>query len=216
MGRVHDEILLVLEELGGEVTDKDGRATRLIFQRMSTTSSFTTVSTAIKRLEERGKIVRDQPTLKSTTRVALARPGVRPGRKSLPVAMEQLSRTMAENVEATVRDVIEAERDAIRAEIEAEDREVIDLRVEELRNEIAGFRSQLQDRDNEIVALRASLDQVRRERDDALEARRIAEHNAEVWKRKRTAVPELMEQIRDRLSAGERRDLENMMREMRT
>lgn len=209
MARVHDEVLIILEELGGEVVEPGGAATRLIFERVSCTTNFATVSTAIGDLEKRGLLVRDQPSLKRTTRIALARDGVRPGRKALPVAMEHLSRSMSEAVEATVRDVIEAERQAIHAEFEAQDRAAES-------NEIANLRSQLQDRTNEVTVLRASLDQVRKERDDALEAQRIAEHNADVWRSKRLRAPELMEQIRDRLSPEERRDLERMMKEMRT
>lgn len=207
---VQDEILAILEELGGEVVDPKGRASRKIFDRVASTGIYSTVGAALRQLEEQGLIVRDMPTLKSTTRIALNREGTRPGMQSMEVVLERFSRSMADQLSDTVHALIETHV-AYSLEQAGSTQAEVDLLKEQLALkgvEIRDLKRQLREESATPARLRAQVDQLRSELEEECEARRIAEHNAQVWKNNALRKPA------DHLDPEERRALDRLMREL--
>ena len=219
--RVHDEVLLVLEELGGEVRDSSGLAVRKIFERMATTSTYTDVSSIMKDLEEEGLIIRDQPSLKRTTRVALADRGFAPPVKDVKVVLEQFSRSLAEDLEGTVNRLVDAHvqtelakrEDEVSAQMNAE----LEKRNKQLQEQVGELREKVKRAQEKPASLQAKNDQLEQEVADLRERLRIAEHNAEVWKQNAMGKPrfrEAMAAFKDKLPPEQKRQLERMMREV--
>lgn len=207
---VKDEILLVLRDLGGEVVSPEGLATRRIAERLASTASYTSVSNAVGQLERAGLLVRDQPNLKRCTRIALAGPGVRPGRKSAQVLAEQASRALAAELEGALSGVLDGLEQAHQVAVEAREERlrVLALERDQARRERDEARSE---RDAALYAYRA----VEEELAEAREQAQIAEHNAEVWRRQaleRPRVRELLGAVRDQLEPTQRRELEQLMK----
>lgn len=219
MSTLKEEIILILEELGGEVVDRDGQAVRQIFKRVASTGTYSSVSTAVGELEQAGLVVRDQPNLKRTTRVALNGPGVRPGRKSLEVVMEKVSRTLADAVRADLQLVIDAHVAAGMQEqgTDPAKLEETEHKLAMAQAEVGDLRLKLRDAEAEPTRLRGQLDQVRQELEETREQLRIAQHNTEVWRRNAMGKPKVREMLttfRDHLDDDSRRELDRLMREL--
>lgn len=216
---IKDEVLAVLEELGGEVTDPDGYAVRRVFERIASTANFTAVSGAVGELDKAGLVVRDMPTLKTTTRIALNRPGVRPGRKALVVVMEQVSRLMAATLETELQTVIDAHVEAGMMENGVHPDDVADL-----RDRLAAAEQRVRAQSASIAELRAEPARLRErlaEVEAALaeerEARANAERALESWKRKalgKAAVRETLIEIRDLVDPAAVAEIDRIMREL--
>lgn len=207
---VKDEILTVLRELGGEVVDPGGLATRRIAERLASTASYTSVSTVLGQLERDGVVVRDQPNLKRTTRIALAGPGVRPGRKGATVLAERASRAMAAELERALGDVLDGLEQAHQAALEAAEERA---RTHALASERA--RRERDQAREEARVQRAAREAAETEVAELRERAQIAEHNAEVWRRQaleRPRVRELLATVSSQLPAETRRELEQLMR----
>lgn len=209
---VKDEILTVLEELGGEVADPRGFATRQLAARIASASSAAQVSTALGQLDREGLVERDQPNLKRCTRIALAGPGVRPGRKSAQVLAEQASRALARELEGALGQTIGALEQAHQAALEAAEERARThaLASERTRRERDQAR---EERDAALSAYRA----VEEELAQAREELQITRHNAEVWQRQalgRADVRRTLVALRDQLPGDQRQALERLMREL--
>lgn len=207
---VKDEIVVVLRELGGEVVSPDGLATRRVAERVASTGSFTAVSTALGQLERDGVVVRDQPNLKRTTRIALAGPGVRPGRKGAAVLAERASRVLARELEDALGSVLDGLEQAHQAALEAAEERACThaLASERARRE----RDQARE---EARVQRAAREAAETEVAELRERAQIAEHNAQVWRRQaleRPRVRELLATVSSQLPAETRRELEQLMR----
>lgn len=219
--RVQDEIILVLEELGGEVREGSGLAVRKIFERMATTKSYTEVSSLMSDLEAEGKIIRDMPSLKRTTRVALAGRGFAPPVKDIKVVLEQFSRTLAEDLEGTVNHLVDAhvaaKLEEQRSKMTAEANGELQAENDKLRKTVEKLRERVKENEAEPMRLRGELDQAEAEIESLRERLRVAEHNVEVWKQNaigRPAFREAMAAFKDKLRDDDRRALERMMREL--
>lgn len=220
--RTKQEILTVLEEeLGGEVRDAGGLAVRRIFERIASTESYTTVSSLMSDLEAEGKIIRDMPSLKRTTRVALAGRGFAPPVKDLKVVLEQFSRTMVDGLEGTVNRMIDAHVEIRlqqeRAEIQAEADAELRAENERLQAEVERLKGAVQEARQEPMRLRSQLDQAEADRESLEDRLKVAEHNAEVWRQNAMGRPrfrEAMSALRDRLDDDERKQLDRLMRSL--
>lgn len=221
------EILTVLEEMGGEVVDPDGFAARKIYERCSHaqegTYGYSMFSGLTAELEDEGKLYRDQPSLKRTTRIALVKPGVRPAYKDIRVVMEKASRGIAETVESTISTMLDAhvaaaveeQRPAIRAEAEAEFKDLID----EKDREIARLQARLRDAIAEPATLREQVRVLKQQHEEKDEQLRISRHNEQEWRRRASrarteAVKEVEHKVRDLLRPEQKRQLEGLMREV--
>lgn len=209
---VKDEVLTVLRELGGEVVDPDGFATRQLAARVASAASSTQVSTELGKLDRDGLVERDQPNLKRCTRIALAGPGVRPGRKSAQVLAEQASRALARELEGALEGVLDGLEEAHQAALDAAEERARThaLASERTRRERDQAR---EERDAALSAHRAVEEELAEVREQA----QIARHNAEVWQRQalgRADVRRTLTALRDQLPAGQRQALERLMREL--
>lgn len=219
--QLREAILQALEDLGGEVTCSSGKAVRKIFNELPAQyqKDYTKVSSEMARLEDDGLVYRDMPALKSTTRVALVKPGVRPGRKNIKVVMEKASRGMAQMLEHELQNAIDAHVAMARAQFEAEQAPECDHEDElaQLRNQVKALKGQLRDAQNAPAALQAQLDQQRTENEELREQLRIANHNVDVWRRQALGKPnvrEMLTTVRDTLDPKQRQLLEGLMREL--
>lgn len=211
---IRDEVLLILEqEYGGEVRDPQGLAARKLFERCATTSSAGVVSTTLKQLDDEGVIVRDMPNMKRCTRIAMNDGRFEPGRKSLAVVSQYLAKTMADTFEQQVQHVVDAQSEARAQELANEQVEAIQQELDLQKQEVKALRSKLASAE---APLQAKIDQLEQELTEVREQLRIAEHNAEVWKRKTRQVNDRIDSIRDRLSPDERRAIDRMMRQTRS
>lgn len=217
--RLKDEILTILNELGGEVLDDDGKAVRKIFERVASTGTYSSVSTAIGELDKAGVVVRDMPNLKRTTRIAINGPGVRPGRKNLDVVMEQVSRLMADTLRVELQQVVDAHVAAGLDEQGVDPDQMADLREKLAMAEarIGDLKLALREAQQAPAQLRAQLDQARQELAEKTEKLTNTERSLESWKRNalgRPVVREMLAEVKDRLDPKVRAELERLMREL--
>ena len=209
---VKDEIVAVLRELGGEVVSPEGLATRQVAERVASTGSFTAVSTALGQLERDGIVERDQPQLKRTTRIALAGPGVRPGRKGAAVLAERASRVLARELESELDGVLDGLEQAHQAALEAAEERA---RAHALASERT--RRERDEAREEARVQHAAREAAETEVAELREELQIARHNAGVWQRQaleRPRVRELLSTVSDQLTSESRRDLEQLMRSL--
>lgn len=217
--KLKEEILTVIEELGGEVIDTDGFAARRVFERVASTGTYTAVSTALGELDKAGAIVRDMPNMKRTTRIALADRGFAPARKSLSVVSQELASSIAGEMETMVERVIEAEVQGRVAEYECERCEAAERDAELARQEAKALRSENATlRANNVnTSLKAQVDQLKAELADERERIRTLERSVESWKQNamgRPVVREMLAEVKDQLDPKTRAELEKLMREL--
>lgn len=213
---LRDDVIRTLKDLGGEILDTNGLATRRLHEMLGdhAPSRQATLSSLLSELERNGEIVRDQPNLKRTTRIAVNRPGIRPGRKSLEVIVEQAGRYMAAQIEHDVQAAIDAHVSA------AQDG------VEQLEDEVRRLK-------RHSAQLRQQRDEARRQRDELRrrvetdadtmnllrERLAVAERNIETWRRNALGRPNVraaITTIREELDPGLRSQLDELMRELPT
>lgn len=223
-GEVRDEFLkILLEEFGGEVFDPGGGVIRKIYDRMATSTSYVAVSGMISTLDRQGLVIRDMPSMKRTTRIALPEYSSHPPRKALSVVLQETSQTMVSSIEDQVSALIDAEAQRLASEV-ADDRLQAELglreeEIDRLNADLAAARSEIASlrRDSGNAALQAQIDQLKQELAEEREQRRIAENNAEVWRRNAMGKPkvkEMMAAIKDRLDPAQRKQLESLMTEV--
>lgn len=213
---LRDNVIRTLKDLGGEIIDTNGLATRRLHEMLGANapSRQATLSSLLSELERDGEIVRDQPNLKRTTRIAINRPGIRPGRKSLEVIVEQAGRFMAAQIEHDVQATIDAHVIAAQDGVEQLEDEVRRLKrhATQLKRQRDEARRERDARRREVETLRDN-EQLLRER------LRIAEQNGETWRRNalgRRSVRETLTTVREELDPGLRSQLDELMRELPT
>lgn len=223
--RLKQEVQTVLLEVfGGEVKSPDGLAGRLLFKHISSTGTYTTLSSALGQMDKDGLLVRDMPSKKRCTRIALPEYSSYPARKSLETVIEQATVELAALLSPQVRAVIDAETDFLRSGMEEEIARRVEERVAVLEQEAAVAKEEwsqgMMDREARLELRSAQVANAEAEMAEMREQLRIAHHNTETWKRKaqnrgqQPVSSERFAKLRDKLPDAQRRELDALMREL--
>jgi FMN phosphatase YigB (HAD superfamily) len=116
-----------------------------------------------------------------------------PERKALPVLIQYAGQDIAESIEQQVQHVIEAEAKALAADMDSEETDYYKAQYSLMKQEAQSLRSQLA---SKHTPHEARIDQLEKELADVREQLRIAQHNAEVWKRKTRDVSDTIDTVR--------------------
>lgn len=213
---VEEEILAILRDTGGVVRDDKGFAARFFYDRCATASNKQVVSGSLTRLDRQGLIVRDMPSAKRCTLIALPEAIKRPAHKSLRVVLSETVEDVVASMETQVQAVIDSE---VQAELHK--RGTSDEQVANLESECATLRATVESlkiKARPTDELQERISHLENQLNETREQLRIAEHNVEVWKQKafnkRWKVADVYETVANRLTPQELNNLSKMIAEM--
>lgn len=221
---VEEEILTILREEGGVVRDPNGFAARFFYDRCASARNKQIVSGSLTRLDRDGLIIRDMPSAKRCTLIALPDAINRAPRKSLRVVLSETVENLVGSMEEQIQAVIDTEIQAC-----LEERGESDAQVEQMRQEIDQLKSELHsmtdDRDrykNMVIdmqkeSVRQKVIELRQYSEELKDELRIAKHNAEHWERKarnkKWTAEDLYETIEKKLRPEQRAQIAKLMAE---
>jgi hypothetical protein len=217
----------ILEHFDGEIVDVEGKVTRELHKHLPE-MSFATLSSVITEMDQAGLIVRDMPSQRKCTRIALPEHSSHPSRKSLEsliasatteitaILLPQVQAAIDAGVEVGIAnaapvDSVAQDRLDIEAEVEIRTAAMVSA-LERLMKKQASHSDNMDQIRDELVEVELMLET---ETTDLKARLAIAENNVRVWREKaegRTNVTEAMATIRTKLSHQDRNELDRMMR----
>lgn len=199
-----EQVLEYLEKRGGEVIDDRGKVTSRIARVLEL--SPMRLSNLLRELEQDGLVVRDMPTAKTCTRVALVGPNTVPPLKGAGA----LAAELAGEMQGALGKALQYAEDRHKYETDQ-----LVNKVEQLTKEVAKLRQDYNRLGSKYDKLLLQKQQLDRNIAGKREYIKLLErNNAKITENKREAVVEWSIEVKDMLSEPERAALDRIMRQV--